>query len=72
MVMIPIHYAAPLLLSPDNVGPCMTLDLSVIKLTLVMIPIHYAAPFSLSPDNVGALHDIKSWRNKAYNGQDTY
>ena len=72
MVMIPINHTDPLLLSSDNVGPCMTLELSAIKLTMVMIPIHHAAPLLLSPDNVGALHDIKSWRNKAYNGHDTH
>ena len=72
MVMIPINHTPPFLLSPDNVGPFMTLNLHVIKLTMVMIPIHHAAPLLLSPDNVGALHDIKSWRDKAYNGHDTY
>ena len=35
MVMIPINHAAPLLLSPDNVGPGMTLNCYVIKLTMV-------------------------------------
>ena len=34
MVMIPINHAAPLLLSPDNVGPGMTLNCYVIKLTM--------------------------------------
>ena len=44
MVMIPIHYAAPLLLSPDNVGPGMTLNCDVIKLKMVIIPIVHATP----------------------------
>ena len=53
-------------------GLGMTSNCDIIKLTMVMIPIHHAAPLLPSPDNVGALHDIKSWRNKAYNGHDTH
>ena len=48
MVMIPIHYAAPLLLSPDNVGPGMTLNFDVIKLKMVMIPINHATPLTVT------------------------
>ena len=45
MVMIPINHAAPLLLSPDNVGPGMTLNCDIIKLKMVMILINHATPF---------------------------
>ena len=44
MVMIPIHHAAPILLSPDNMGPGMTVNCDIIKLTMVMIPSNHATP----------------------------
>ena len=48
MVMIPIPHAAPLLLSPDNVGPGMTLNRNIIKLKMVMIPFNHATPLTVT------------------------